>query len=58
VHDSIASFTIDPTTGRLSEADRVKTEPDVRPLCLDPTGRFLADLFAAQGGTAMRAAAN
>jgi len=41
VHDSIASFAIDQATGRLSEADRVPTEPGVRPLCLDPDGRFL-----------------
>jgi len=54
VHDSIASFTIDQKTGRLSEADRVPTEPDVRPLCLDPTGRFLA--AAGSGGTAGRLA--
>ena len=54
VHDSIASFTIDQTTGRLSEADRVPTEPDVRPLCLDPTGRFMA--AAGSGGTAGRLA--
>jgi 6-phosphogluconolactonase len=40
-HNSIASFAIDQTTGGLSEADRVKTEPGVRPLCLDPGGRFL-----------------
>ena len=37
-HDSIASFTIDQTTGRLTAADRVATEPGVRPLCLDPRG--------------------
>jgi len=51
-HDSIASFTIDQTTGRLSEADRVPTEPGVRPLCLDPTGRFMT--AAGSGGTAGR----
>ena len=54
VHNSIASFTIDQTTGRLSEADRVPTEPDVRPLCLDPTGRFMA--AAGSGGNAGRLA--
>jgi 6-phosphogluconolactonase len=51
-HNSIASFDIDQTTGRLSEADRVPTEPDVRPLCLDPGGRFIT--AAGSGGTAGR----
>jgi 6-phosphogluconolactonase len=51
-HNSIASFAIDQTTGRLSDADRVPTEPDVRPLCLDPNGRFMA--AAGSGGTAGR----
>ena len=51
-HDSIASFTIDQTTGRLTAADRVATEPGVRPLCLDPSGRFMA--AAGSGGTAGR----
>ena len=51
-HDSIASFTIDQTTGRLTAADRVATEPVVRPLCIDPGGRFMA--AAGSGGTAGR----
>ena len=51
-HNSIASFTIDQTTGRLSAADRVATEPGVRPLCIDPEGRFMA--AAGSGGTAGR----
>ena len=51
-HDSIASFTIDQTTGRLTAADRVATEPGVRPLCIDPDGRFMA--AAGSGGTAGR----
>ena len=51
-HNSISSFAIDQTTGRLSEAHRVPTEPDVRPLCLDPNGRFLT--AAGSGGTAGR----
>jgi 6-phosphogluconolactonase len=51
-HDSIASFTIDQTTGRLTQADRVSTEPGVRPLCIDPGGRFMA--AAGSGGTAGR----
>ena len=51
-HDSIASFTIDQSTGRLTAADRVATEPGVRPLCLDPSGRFMA--AAGSGGTAGR----
>ena len=54
MHDSIASFHIDQTTGRLSAAHRVPTEPDVRPLALDPTGRFMA--AAGSGGTAGRLA--
>jgi 6-phosphogluconolactonase len=51
-HDSIASFAIDQTTGRLTAADRVATEPGVRPLCIDPGGRFMA--AAGSGGTAGR----
>jgi 6-phosphogluconolactonase len=51
-HDSIASFVIDQSTGRLTAADRVATEPGVRPLCLDPSGRFMA--AAGSGGTAGR----
>ena len=51
-HDSIASFAIDQGTGRLTAADRVPTEPGVRPLCLDPSGRFLA--AAGSGGSAGR----
>jgi 6-phosphogluconolactonase len=51
-HNSIASFVIDQTTGRLSDADRVPTEPDVRPLCLDPSGRFMT--AAGSGGAAGR----
>jgi 6-phosphogluconolactonase len=51
-HDSIASFVIDQTSGRLTAADRVATEPGVRPLCIDPGGRFMA--AAGSGGTAGR----
>ena len=51
-HNSIASFIIDPATGRLSAADRVATEPGVRPLCIDPGGRFMA--AAGSGGNAGR----
>jgi 6-phosphogluconolactonase len=51
-HDSIASFAIDQATGRLTAADRVPTEPAVRALCLDPSGRFMA--AAGSGGTAGR----
>jgi 6-phosphogluconolactonase len=53
-HNSIASFTIDQATGRLTPADRVPTEPDVRPLCIDPGGRFMA--AAGSGGKAGRMA--
>ncbi|HEY7447275.1 MAG TPA: beta-propeller fold lactonase family protein [Vicinamibacterales bacterium] len=51
-HNSIASFAIDQTTGMLSDADRVPTEPGVRPLCLDPSGRFMT--AAGSEGTAGR----
>ena len=51
-HNSIASFIIDQATGRLSAADRVATEPGVRPLCIDPGGRFMA--AAGSGGNAGR----
>jgi 6-phosphogluconolactonase len=51
-HDSIASFSIDQHTGRLTAADRVATEPGVRPLCIDPAGRFMA--AAGSGGNAGR----
>jgi 6-phosphogluconolactonase len=54
-HNSIASFAIDQMTGRLSEADRVPTEPGVRPLCLDPSGRFMA--AAGSGGVGRGGAA-
>ena len=54
MHDSIASFHIDQKTGRLSQAHRMATEPDVRPLALDPSGRFMA--AAGSGGTAGRLA--
>lgn len=54
MHDSIASFHIDQKTGRLSHAHRVTTEPDVRPLALDPNGRFM--VAAGSGGTAGRLA--
>ncbi len=40
-HNSIASFAIDQTNGELTHIGWVATEPDVRPLCLDPEGRFL-----------------
>lgn len=53
-HNSITSFAIDQTTGRLTEVHRVPTEPDVRPLCLDPAGRFMA--AAGSGGNAGRMA--
>ena len=51
-HDSIASFTIDQATGRLTAAHRVATEPGVRPLCIDPDGRFMA--AAGSGGASGR----
>jgi 6-phosphogluconolactonase (cycloisomerase 2 family) len=40
-HNSITSFAIDQTSGGLTYIGWVATEPDVRPLCLDPEGRFL-----------------
>ena len=53
-HNSIASFAIDPTSGRLTEAGRVPTEPGVRPFCVDPEGRFA--IAAGSGGDAGRVA--
>jgi 6-phosphogluconolactonase len=41
-HNSITSFAIDQTSGRLTFADNVPTEGEgARPMCLDPDGRFL-----------------
>ena len=40
-HNSVASFTVDPTTGRLAATGRVPTEPVPRAFNLDPNGRFL-----------------
>ena len=40
-HNSIASFTVNATTGRLTSADRVGTEPVPRAFCVDPDGRYL-----------------
>jgi 6-phosphogluconolactonase len=56
-HNSIASFAIDATTGRLTDAGRVPTEPAVRPFCLDPDGRFAVAAgsgAAGSGGAAAR----
>ena len=40
-HDSVASFTIDPSTGRLTPTGWVPTEPRPRVFSLDPEGNFL-----------------
>ena len=40
-HNSVASFTIDSSTGRLTATGRVPTEPVPRALSLDPDGSFL-----------------
>ena len=40
-HDSVASFTIDASSGRLTATGRVPTEPGPRAFSLDPEGRFL-----------------
>lgn len=40
-HNSVASFRVDETTGRLTAAGRVGTEPAPRAFGLDPAGRFL-----------------
>jgi len=40
-HDSITSFAIDHRSGELTYIGWVPTEPNARPLCVDPEGRFL-----------------
>ena len=40
-HNSIACFSIDAATGRLTAVDRVPTEPIPRAIGLDPSGKFL-----------------
>ena len=40
-HNSVASFTIDSSTGRLTATGRVPTEPVPRAFSLDPGGTFL-----------------
>ena len=40
-HNSVASFAIDETTGRLTATGRVATEPVPRAFGLDPSGSFL-----------------
>lgn len=47
-HNSITSFAIDQTSGRLTDVGWVPTEPNVRPLCISPDGRFAV---AAGSGT-------
>ena len=46
-HDSVASFSVDSSTGRLTATGRVATEPAPRVFSLDPGGGFL---FAAGQG--------
>ena len=40
-HNSVASFAIDRSTGKLTATGRVFTEPTPRAFSLDPSGRFL-----------------
>ncbi len=40
-HNSVASFIVDPSTGRLTATGQVATEPVPRVFSLDPDGRFL-----------------
>ena len=40
-HNSVASFTVDSTSGRLTATGRVATEPVPRAFNVDPTGHFL-----------------
>ncbi len=40
-HNSVASFSVDPSTGRLTATGRVSTEPVPRVFSLDPDGGFL-----------------
>ena len=52
-HDSIAGFTVDPSTGRLTGIGQVSTEPAPHAFSLDPEGKFV---FAAGGGDSGRIA--
>ena len=45
-HNSIASFSVDPSTGRLTATGRVSTEPVPHAFSLDPEGKFV---FSAGG---------
>ncbi len=44
------------TSGRLTEAGRVLTEPDARPLCIDPDGRFALSAGSGAAGSGGAAA--
>ena len=46
-HDSVASFAVDPSTGRLTSTGRVSTEPTPRVFSLTPADRLL--VVAGQG---------
>ena len=45
-HNSIAGFSVDPSTGRLTAIGRVSTEPVPHAFSLDPEGKFV---FSAGG---------
>jgi len=51
-HDSLAVFSVDPTTGRLSPAGHVPVGRTPRHFTVDPTGRWL--LVASQGSDEVR----
>ena len=40
-HNSVASFAVDPSDGRLTPTGRVATEPVPRAFNVDPDGRFV-----------------
>ena len=48
-HNSIAGFTVDPTTGHLAPIGHVPTEPVPSAFGLDPTGRFVFAAGSASG---------
>jgi 6-phosphogluconolactonase len=52
-HDSLAQFSVDPKTGRLTPQGQVPTEHTPRSFDIDPSGRYL--YAAGEGGTRLAA---